>query len=100
MTDKETKKRVAHIRSLRATGASTLFGIVAGILTSLVASGPSDILSIVPLIAGLLSGLFVMQILGVNVSEFSTKDHLYVAFMTFTMWFITWTLLLTTNASL
>lgn len=95
-----TKKRVAHIRSLRATGTSTLFGIAAGILTSLVASSPSDILALIPLIAGLLFGLLVMQLLGVNISEFSKKDHLYVAFMTFTMWFITWALLLSINASL
>ena len=37
----------------------------------------------------------VLQALGIDVEDFSTKDHLYVLFMTFSMWFVTWTILLT-----
>ena len=94
-------KREAHLRSLRATGTSTIVGIVAALVTHLLSSGPSDILFSIPiLIASLFLGLGIMQLLGVNVSAFSKKDHFYVSFMTFTMWFVTWTLLLTANVSL
>ena len=93
-------KRDAHLRSLRATGTSTIVGIVAALATHLFSSGPSDILISVPiLIASLFLGLGIMQLLGVNVSAVSKKDHFYVSFMTFTMWFVTWTLLLTANVS-
>ncbi|HII51861.1 MAG TPA: hypothetical protein HA321_02985 [Halobacteriales archaeon] len=93
-------KREAHLRSLRATGTSTIVGIVAALVTHSLSSGPSDILISVPiLIASLFLGLGIMQLLGVNVSAFSKKDHFYVSFMTFTMWFVTWTLLLTANVS-
>ncbi|MCH2453254.1 MAG: hypothetical protein MK159_01395 [Halobacteriales archaeon] len=93
-------KREAHLRSLRATGTSTIVGIVAALVTHLLSSGPSDILFSIPiLIASLFLGLGIMQLLGVNVSAFSKKDHFYVSFMTFTMWFVTWTLLLTANVS-
>ena len=93
-------KREAHLRSLRATVTSTIVGIVAALVTHLLSSGPSDILFSIPiLIASLFLGLGIMQLLGVNVSAFSKKDHFYVSFMTFTMWFVTWTLLLTANVS-
>ena len=90
----------SNLRSLRATGTSTIVGIVAALVTHLLSSGPSDILFSIPiLIASLFLGLGIMQLLGVNVSAFSKKDHFYVSFMTFTMWFVTWTLLLTANVS-
>ena len=90
----------SNLRSLRATGTSTIVGIVAALVTHLLSSGPSDILFSIPiLIASLFLGLGIMQLLGVNVSAFSKKDHFYVSFMTFTMWVVTWTLLLTANVS-
>ena len=46
----------------------------------------------------LLLELVVMQVLGVDVREFSTKDQLYVLFMTFSMWYVAWAILLTTQA--
>ena len=93
-------KRAAHIRSLRATGTSTIVGIAAAVVTHIFSSGPSDILTILPLlITSLILGLGIMQLIGVDVSGFSKKDHFYVSFMTFTMWFVTWTLLLTANVS-
>ena len=97
---KREAKRKAHLRSLRATGTSTLVGIVAALITHLLASGPLDLVISMPiLIASLFLGLGIMQVLGVDVSEFTKKDHFYVSFMTFTMWFVTWTLLLTANVS-
>jgi hypothetical protein len=32
---------------------------------------------------------------GIDTSEFGTKDYLYIFFMTFTLWFISWGILLT-----
>ena len=41
----------------------------------------------------------VLQLMGIDVDDFSTKDHLYVLFMTFSMWFVTWTILLTNGVT-
>ena len=35
-----------------------------------------------------------------DVDEFGVKDYLYVAFMTFALWFVCWAILLTTGATL
>ncbi|PSQ49010.1 hypothetical protein BRD15_04350, partial [Halobacteriales archaeon SW_6_65_15] len=41
----------------------------------------------------------VLQVLGIDIEDFSTKDHLYVLFMTFSLWFVTWTILLTNGVT-
>jgi hypothetical protein len=40
-----------------------------------------------------------MRLVGVDVSEFGTKDHLYNAFMTVSLWYVTWGVLLTTEVT-
>jgi uncharacterized membrane protein len=42
----------------------------------------------------------VLYALGVDVSEFGVKDNLYVAFMTFALWFLTYAVLLSTEVAL
>jgi hypothetical protein len=34
-----------------------------------------------------------------DTDDFGAKDYLYVAFMTFSLWFVSWAILLTTGAS-
>ena len=38
-------------------------------------------------------------LVAVDVQEFGAKDILYVAFMTFSLWFVSWTVLLTTGTT-
>lgn len=90
------EKRAAHRRGVTVTTVACLTGVGAGLAADVVASGATDKLGVVPLVAAVLVNLGVIQVLGVDVEDFSGKDHLYTAFMSFALWFITWGLLLST----
>ena len=69
-------------------------------MTPSLTSGPADQLGLAVVVGAMLAVLGVLRLLGVDVDEFSTKDHLFVAFMTFSLWFMTWTIMLETGATL
>lgn len=100
MATETVDRRAQHRRSLKVTATAALAGVVAGLATPLVAAGAADRLGLVVVAAAILAELGIMRLLGVDVDEFSTKDHLFVGFMTFSLWFMTWTILLETGASL
>ena len=94
----ETLDRQAqHRRSITVTSVASLGGVAAGVAAAYLASGPSDTIGLVLLFAATFIELGIMRGLGVDVSEFSTKDHVYVGFMTFSLWFVTWGILLTSQ---
>ena len=100
MATETAERRAAHRRGVKVTTTATLLGVVAGLVSSAMATGPSDRVGVAVVVGAIIASLGVMRVLGVDVEEFSTKDHLYVAFMTISLWFITWTILLSTGASL
>jgi uncharacterized membrane protein len=87
-----------HLRGVTVTTVATVLGMVAGIVAAFVTSGPDDIFGLTALGAAILIQLPLLNVLGVEVADFSKKDHLYVAFMTFVLWFMTWGILLSTGA--
>jgi hypothetical protein len=87
-----------HLRGVTVTTVATILGMVAGVVAALVTSGPDDTVGLIALGVAILIQLPLLNVLGVDVSDFSKKDHLYVAFMTFVLWFITWGILLTVGA--
>lgn len=99
MATETAERRASYRRSLKVTATATLGGVVAGVVSPAVASSPTDTISLAVPFAAMVAGMLVMYVLGVDVGEFSTKDQLYVAFMTISMWYIVWTILLTTNAT-
>jgi hypothetical protein len=86
------------MRGVTVTTISTVAGLLAGLGSALVASGPKDTIGLTIVVVAFVAQLPVFHLLGIDVREFSTKDNLYVAFMTFVFWFISWGLLLTTSA--
>ncbi|MFB6360793.1 MAG: hypothetical protein ABEH59_05665 [Halobacteriales archaeon] len=92
--------RASHRRSLKVTATASLAGVAAGVATPMVTTGPTDRLGLAVMIGAVLVVLGLLRLIGIDVDDFSTKDHLYVAFMTFSLWFVTWTILLQTGASL
>ncbi len=88
----------SHMRGVTVTTVSTVAGILAGVVTAMVATGPKDTIGLSIAVAAILGQLPLLYLMGVDVRDFSTKDNIYVAFMTFVFWFITWAILLTTNA--
>jgi hypothetical protein len=87
-----------HLRGLTVTTVATVLGMLAGVGATLVASGPEDTIGLMFLGGAILVQLPLLKLFGVDTSDFSTKDHLYITFMTFVLWFITWGILLTTGA--
>jgi len=87
-----------HLRGLTVTTLATVLGMLAGVGATLVASGPGDTVGLLLFGAAVLVQFPLLRVLGVDVSDFSTKDYLYIGFMTFVLWFITWGIMLTTGA--
>jgi hypothetical protein len=100
MATESVGKRAAHRRGLKVTALACLGGVVAGLVSSSVATGATDSLGLAIGVAAVFASMGAMRVVGIDVSEFSTKDHLYVAFMTLSLWFVVWTILLTTGTSL
>ena len=90
-----------HVRGVTVTTVACLAGI-AGALVSATVLGvdAATATSNMPFLV-LLAFLFVqyplLKLVGVDVEEFGLKDNLYVGFMTFTLWFITYGILLSSG---
>ncbi|MFP4188215.1 MAG: hypothetical protein ACLFR5_02260 [Halobacteriales archaeon] len=91
------EKREAHLRGVKVTTFSCVLGVVAAVvswtLTSGVVATLPDRVGVAVLVFAVIAQKPFLPRLGKH--EMSKKDWLYVAFMTFDLWFITWTILLT-----
>lgn len=89
-----------HVRSVTVTTIAALGGVVAGLLSAFVAAGdPTAQIGLAVVVGATIANLAVMRVFGVEVGEFGAKDHLYNAFMTVSLWYVTWGVLLTTGAT-
>jgi len=91
-----------HTRSVVVTTICCLAGIAAGVVSAaFVGTSPTDAASTTVV---LVLGAFVVaqfplyKVIGVG--DFGVKDNLYVAFLTFTLWFISYTVLATSSVQL
>ena len=73
--------------------------MAAGLLSSALAGSPTDQVGLYVCVGAILVQFGVLPVLGVDVSDFSTKDYLYVTFKTFSLWFVTWAILLTSGTT-
>ena len=89
-----------HLRGLTVTTLASLLGIAAGMGASALASGPNDRLGIYLLGAAVLVQLPVYVAIGIDVDDFGVKEYLYIVFITFSLWFVSWGILLTAGTSL
>lgn len=94
----ETSEAISpHVRGVTVTTVATVFGLLAGIAAAAITSGAGDTLGLAILGIAVLVQFPLLHVLGIDVREFSTKDKVYVAFMTVVLWFIAWGILLTAN---
>lgn len=84
-----------YVRGVVVTTMATLSGIVAAIASAMWATGPGDPMALLYLFLAVVVQFPAYQGLGIDTREFGTKDKLYVTFMTFVLWFISWTILMT-----
>jgi len=105
----ETKSRADrdHFRGVTVTAIAALFGILAAALSSALTAGAADpaaaarnqrALEIVLLAILVQPG--VLRLVGLLKDDFGIKDFLFIAFMTFSMWFVAWGVLLSTGATI
>jgi drug/metabolite transporter (DMT)-like permease len=104
MATDTAERRIAHVRGVTVTAIACLFGVVAAIVSAAIADGASDTLAIYVLAGAVIVQFPLLSLLEragiqLDVEDFGVKDYLYVAFMTFALWFVCWAILLTTGAS-
>ena len=92
--------KAAHRRSLKVTTIATLGGVAAAFLSEVVVTDPASRTGLLVMLGVVAVELGLMRVFGVDIGDFSTKDHFYVLFMTFALWFITWGVLLSEGVSL
>ena len=102
MATDTAERRIAHVRGVTVTAIACLAGIGAAIVSAFVAEGATDLIGVYVLAGAIIVQfpLFrVLEKLGLQLDtdDFGAKDYLYVAFMTFALWFVAWTILLTTG---
>ncbi|MFB6108947.1 MAG: hypothetical protein ABEJ82_08945 [Haloplanus sp.] len=93
-----------HVRGVTVTTLACLAGVAAAVVSGVVVgtapAAATDRRAVAVLVAFVAGQYPVLKVIGVDVGDFGAKDHLYVVFMTFALWFITFTILLTSGASL
>ena len=88
----------SHMRGLTVTTLTAIAGIAAAFGSNALASGATDTMGVLVLAAAVLVQFPILRLVGIDQEDLSTKDILYIAFMTFSLWFVTWGILLTTGA--
>lgn len=91
------EKRHAHVRGVKVTAFCSILGVVAGVVSWAISSGALASFDQVYGVAVLAAAVAIQKpfLPYLDKPEMSKKDWLYVAFMTFDLWFVTWTLILT-----
>jgi len=106
MATDTAERRQAHIRGLTVTTLSCLAGIAAAVVSQSVTAGldpataATSNTALYILVGSILAQFPVLKVLGIEVEEFSTKDYLYIGFMTFSLWFVSWAVLLTAGTTI
>lgn len=97
------EKQAEHKKRIKRTLIACLIGIVTGSLAFFLsgdinpATGlqPNTLLGILLLAAGIVIQKHIFMFIEADTLTLSGKDWFYQGFMTFSLWFISWTLLLT-----
>lgn len=93
------EKKHAHVRGIKVTAFSSVVGVLAGVLSWAITSGALASTEQVNGVVVLAAAVALQKPLlpKLDKPEMGKKDWLYVAFMTFDLWFVTWTVLLTAS---
>ena len=93
------EKKHAHVRGIKVTAFSSLVGVLAGVVSWMITSGFLASLDQVNAVALLAAAVALQKpfLPKLDKPDMGKKDWLYVAFMTFDLWFVTWTVLLTAS---
>jgi EMC6-arch len=92
----KAEKQAQHTVRLKRTAIACFAGILAGVLSFVVDTKPptGTALGILLLLAAIVFQKYVFLALRMDYFSLTAKDWLFQGFMTFTFWFITWTILI------
>lgn len=100
MAETVEEERWGHIRGVTVTTVASLAGIVAGVIAAHVAADPQDLVGLAVFGGAVIVQFPLLRGVGIEVETFGVKDYLFIIFMTFCFWFVTWGIMLTTEARL
>ncbi|HMA04659.1 MAG TPA: hypothetical protein VKO45_01905 [Methanomicrobiales archaeon] len=91
----KAEKQAQHMDRLKKTAIACGMGILVGFLSFRIETPPTGTaLGILFLLAGIVFQKYLFIALRMDYLGLTAKDWLYQGFMTFSLWFITWTILL------
>jgi heme/copper-type cytochrome/quinol oxidase subunit 4 len=95
------EKQAEHIERIKRTLIACLLGIFTGILSFFSGGVPTaqglqnnGLLGFMMMLAGIVIQRHIFLLLRMDTSRLGAKDWFYQGFMTFALWFMTWTILL------
>ena len=94
------EKQAQHMDRLKRTAVACMMGILGGVLSFGIDAAPpgttvaGTALGILLLLAGIVFQKYIFLALRMDYFSLTSKDWFYQGFMTFSLWFITWTILL------
>ncbi|MCX6686730.1 MAG: PKD domain-containing protein [Methanoregula sp.] len=107
MTKKQltrAEKQVEHIERIKRTLIACLLGVFTGILSYVSGGVPNShglqnngLLAFMLMLAGIVLQKHIFMLLGMDTSKLGAKDWFYQGFMTFALWFMVWTILLSSS---
>ncbi|WP_276255401.1 hypothetical protein [Halomontanus rarus] len=104
MSTESISDRHEHVRSIGVTAFAAFLGIGAAIASSMLTGdlGPAeaagDQRALLVVVGAILVQFPLIKLAGIyNDDEFGVKHYLFITFMTFSLWFITWGILLTSE---
>lgn len=94
-----------HFRSVTVTAIAALAGIAAALVSwrmtgdaATAAQAAKNQNAQMVMLAAILVQPLMLRLLGLLKDDFGVKDFLFIAFMTFSLWFVSWAILLTSSA--
>lgn len=108
LTKKEktrVEKQAEHIERIKRTLTACLLGMFTGVLSYVSGGTPNaqglqdnGLLALMLMLAGIVMQKHIFMLMGMDTSKLGAKDWFYQGFMTFALWFMTWTILLTSGS--
>ena len=87
-----------HMRGLTVTTIAAVAGLAAGVASNAVTGGDATSQTAIGvLLVAIVVQFPVFHVLGIDYDSLGAKDKIYVSFMTFSLWFVSWGILLTTT---
>lgn len=100
-----SEKKTEQEEKIQRTLIACIMGLIAGVLSFYLSGNvdpatglqPEALLGIFILLAGIVLQKHIFMLMHLDYTNIGVKDWFYQGFMTFTLWFISWTILLSTT---